>query len=104
MSSFCIGVDLGGTNLRVGAFTSDFRRIGHSSIPTRVSAGPEAVARDISNEIQKFLSKCSKEGQLQGIGIGTPGPVELPSGKLGHLPNFPGFDGFELKKTLEEML
>ena len=104
MKSFSIGVDLGGTNLRVAAFSSDFRRLGHSAIPTRVSAGPREVVRDISIEVGKLLRECTGEGKLEGIGVGSPGPIELPAGILGTLPNLPGFEGFELKKTLESML
>jgi glucokinase len=104
MSSFSIGVDLGGTNLRVGAFTSDFKRIGLSNTPTRVSAGPEAVARDMCGEIQKLIRECADGNALQGIGVGTPGPIELPAGRLGAPPNLPGFEGFELRHTLENML
>ncbi len=104
MKTFSIGVDLGGTNLRVAAFTSDFRRIGQSAIATRVSAGPEEVARDISAEIRKLLRDCADQGELQGIGVGSPGPIELPAGKLGAPPNLPGFEGFQLKKTLEALL
>jgi glucokinase len=104
MSSFAIGVDLGGTNLRVGAFTSKFERIGLSTIPTRVSAGPEAVVRDMCDEIRKMMRDCPDGSVLQGIGVGSPGPLELPSGRLGAPPNLPGFEGFELKQTLENML
>ncbi len=104
MKTFSIGVDLGGTNLRVAAFTSDYRRIGQSAIATRVSAGPEEVARDICGEIRKLLLICADQGKLQGIGVGSPGPIELPQGKLGAPPNLPGFAGFELKKSLEAML
>ncbi|HEV2274861.1 MAG TPA: ROK family protein [Acidobacteriaceae bacterium] len=104
MKTFSIGVDLGGTNLRVAAFTSDFRRIAQSAIPTRVAAGPEEVARDICREISKLLQECSSRGKLQGIGVGSPGPIELPAGRLGAPPNLPGFEGFELRKTLEGML
>ncbi|HEY4049644.1 MAG TPA: ROK family protein [Acidobacteriaceae bacterium] len=104
MSSFSIGVDLGGTNLRVGAFTSKFERIGLSTTPTRVFAGPEAVARDMCDEIVKLMRSCADSRTLQGIGVGSPGPLELPAGRLGAPPNLPGFEGFELKQTLENML
>lgn len=104
MSSFAIGVDLGGTNLRVGAFTSKFERMGLSTVQTRVSAGPEAVVRDMCDEIRKLMRDCPDGGALQGIGVGSPGPLELPAGRLGAPPNLPGFEGFELKQALENML
>lgn len=104
MAKFSIGVDLGGTNLRMGAFTSDFDRLKLIAMPTRVSCGPDAVSRDICDGIQQLLRDFSDYGELQGIGIGTPGPLELPAGRFTEPPNLPGFDGFELKHTLEEIL
>ena len=104
MDTFSIGVDLGGTNLRIGAFTSDFERLGSLTMPTRVCAGPEGVSRDICNGIRKLLQQFSNSGDLRGVGIGTPGPLELPVGRFGRPPNLPGFEGYELKQTLENML
>jgi glucokinase len=102
--SFSIGVDLGGTNLRVAAFTSDYSLLDSLSMPTRVSEGPEQVARDIVAGVQKLLRENRGNGNLQGVGVGTPGPLELPAGRLREPPNLPGFDGFGLKAVLEEQL
>jgi glucokinase len=105
MNNFSIGVDLGGTNLRIGAFTSEFQCLGQLTMPTRVFAGPEEVSRDICNGIQKLIHDFKAYGgDLKGIGIGTPGPLELPAGRFSEPPNLPGFDGFELKRTIEDML
>jgi len=37
---------------------------------------------------------------LAGIAVGSPGPLELPAGILRNLPNFPGWDGFNLKAAI----
>ena len=87
MAKFSIEVDLGGTNLRMGAFTSGFERLQLIAIPTRVSCGPDAVSRDICDGIRQLLSDCSEYGELQGIGIGAPGPVELPADRFSEPPN-----------------
>ena len=104
METFSIGVDLGGTNLRIGAFTSNFESLRLFTMTTRVSAGPEAVSRDICSGIQRLLDEFSATHKLQGVGIGTPGPLELPAGRFRQPPNLPGFDGFELKRTVEAIL
>jgi glucokinase len=104
MKSFSIGVDLGGTNLRIAAFTSEFSSIGSLAMPTRVGDGPGEVARDIADGIRKLLTENRDSGKLQGIGVGTPGPLELPAGRLRQPPNLPGFDGFGLKAALESHL
>ena len=102
--SFSVGVDLGGTSLRVAALTEDGRRLSTISLPTRVSDGPDAVVSDICNAIRTTLDRAGSVVPLRGIGLGSPGPLELPNGRLLHLPNFPGFDGFELKQAVETNL
>ncbi len=104
MDTFSIGVDLGGTNLRFGAYTADFRLLGSRTIRTRVSAGPESVSKDICDGVRDLMQQFSSEHTLKGIGVGTPGPLELPKGKFGQPPNLPGFEGFELKEALQNDL
>lgn len=102
--SYSIGVDLGGTSLRVAALGESGKRLSSISLPTRVSDGPEAVVADICQAIKSTLDQAGNVVPLRGIGLGSPGPLELPGGRLLHLPNFPGFDGFELKQAVETQL
>ncbi len=102
--TFSIGVDLGGTSLRVAALSSEGERLNSFSLPTRVSDGPDAVVSDICSAIKNSLAQTVDAGALRGIGLGSPGPLELPRGRLLHLPNFPGWDGFELKHAIEACL
>jgi len=104
MSTFSIGVDLGGTNLRIAAFTQEWERLKAVSMPTRVSAGPQAVLDDMSSAIRQIVSEFGTEREFAGVGIGCPGPLELPSGRVLTPPNLPGFEGLELKTELERIL
>ena len=97
-----IGVDLGGTNLRIAAFDSEWTRLAYINLPTRVSEGPDAVVGDMCDAIRRVLEQCPQ--QLVGVGIGAPGPLELPSGKFHRPPNLPGFDAFLLKDAMESKL
>ncbi len=99
-----IGIDMGGTNLRVAAFNATWERLTYANLPTRVSQGPEAVVSDMAAAIEQALSQCGPNPQLFGVGIGAPGPLELPSGKFHRPPNLPGFDQFRLKDALEAKL
>jgi glucokinase len=99
-----IGIDLGGTNLRIAAFDPQWQRLAYFNLPTRVSDGPNGVVRDITDAIGRVLEHCGPDHQLFGIGIGAPGPLELPSGKFHRPPNLPGFDGFLLKDAMESNL
>ncbi len=99
-----VGVDLGGTNLRVAAFDSEWKRLAYINLPTRVSAGPDAVVGDMCDAIRRVLEQCGPNQQLVGVGIGAPGPLELPSGRFHRPPNLPGFEAFRLKDAMESNL
>jgi glucokinase len=99
-----VGIDLGGTNLRIAAFDGSWKRVAFINLPTRVSHGPNAVVNDMCDAIRKVLEQCGPNHELMGVGIGAPGPLELPSGKFHRPPNLPGFDGFLLKDAMETNL
>lgn len=103
-NAFTIGVDLGGTNLRVGAYTLQNGLLETIQLPTRLKDGREAVAHDMCAAIRGLLDRYHPQMSLGGIGIGSPGPLELPTGILRQPPNLPGWDGFELRATVEGAL
>ncbi|MGA8366328.1 MAG: ROK family protein [Candidatus Acidiferrales bacterium] len=103
-AAFSIGVDFGGTNLRIGAYTQEAGLLETVLLPTRLRDGPGAVSDDMSGGIRRLLGRYSPQYALAGIGVGSPGPLELPAGRLRQPPNLPGWDGFELRATLERTL
>jgi glucokinase len=102
--SFSIGVDFGGTNLRIAAYTPAAGFLETIQIPARVQAGREAVVADMCSGIRKLLEIHSSKFSLRGIAIGSPGPLELPEGRLRNPPNLPGFDGLELRAAVRQGL
>jgi len=104
MNSYTIGVDLGGTNLRIAAYSHNAGLLDPVTMPTRLDAGRDAVVSDMCQAIRRLLERYSHTMSLAGIGIGSPGPVELPEGRLRNLPNFPGWNGFELRAVIERTL
>src|SRR5271168_4780778 len=103
-SRLTIGIDLGGTNLRIAAFDSEWKRQASVNVATRVGDGPGAVVDDMCDAIGRVLEQCGPTYELFGVGVGAPGPLELPSGRFHRPPNLPGFDGFLLKSALESAL
>ncbi|HEX4154022.1 MAG TPA: ROK family protein [Acidobacteriaceae bacterium] len=95
-----LGIDLGGTNLRVGAFDQELQLIASRVSATRVSAGPEAVVLEMAEAIASLLDETG--GRAGRVGLGSPGPINLVTGTLGELPNFPGWQRFPLRAALEE--
>jgi glucokinase len=104
MAKFTVGVDMGGTNLRIAGYSSDWQRLASVAIPTRVSEGPATVLTDMAEAIRTVIEQCGGVSDLEGIGVGSPGPIELPEGRLLQPPNLPGFHALELKAELEARL
>jgi glucokinase len=102
--SYTIGVDLGGTNLRIAAYTRDAGLLETILLPTRLAAGRDAVVDDLCGAVCDLQKRFSTRFDLYGIGIGTPGPLELPAGRLHNPPNLTGWDGFDLRCELEKKL
>jgi glucokinase len=100
-----IGIDLGGMTTRVGIFDSGMNILGSRTMPTRVAAGPQAAVRDMAAAVLSLLNCTDRQGNPYapiGVGIGSPGPINLRTGVLGLLANFPGWDGFPLRDALIE--
>jgi glucokinase len=104
MNPYSIGVDLGGTNLRVAAYTPSEGLGYRVSVRTALEAGPEVVVRDMCNAIHQVLSNQKALSSPVGICIASPGPLELPIGRLHTPPNLPGWDGFNLRDAVEQHL
>ena len=100
-----IGVDLGGTNMRVGMVTSDGLMVHRLMLPTRVNLGLEKVVERISKAIQEVINQTIAPGnQIKGIGIGSPGTIDIQSGIIISSPNFPKWKQVPLKHMIEERL
>jgi len=104
LHSYSIGVDLGGTNLRVASYAPEQGFLRTIRIPTRRTAGRDEVIKDLCEAIESLRSELRGNGLGAGIGIATPGPMELPEGRLLDPPNLPGWEYFQLRCQLEQRL
>ncbi|WP_260741554.1 ROK family protein [Tunturiibacter lichenicola] len=98
--TYSIGVDLGGTNLRVAAYEGGREFLETIVLPTRLNLGRDQVVRDMCDAVRALGARDFGHRRLAGIAVGSPGPLELPAGILRNLPNFPGWDGFNLKSAI----
>lgn len=102
---YLVGVDLGGTKILAGVFTSQTKCLGKVKTSTKPDRGPEAVIERIGRCIEDAIDECDlNPEQIRGIGIGAPGAVDSESGKVIFAPNLPGWTDIPLKKELEKAL
>lgn len=104
MPDFSIGVDLGGTNLRIGAVTPDGQLLEKISVSTKISLGADHVVNEMCDAIQRLSSQYKKSGKLLGAGIGIPGMVDLETGTVATSANLPGWSDYPVRQEIERRL
>ncbi len=104
MSDFSIGVDLGGTNLRIAAVDEYGVLLEKVTLGTQVALGRDRVIHDMCEAIRHLAHKYEGSGALQGIGIGVPGIIDMKTGTLRESPNLPGWAESPVRAQIEQML
>jgi glucokinase len=104
MTTFAIGVDLGGTNLRIAAIDDSGKTLDKITTSTEVARGRDFVIDEMCTAIQEIVTRLRSAGQLAGIGIGVPGIIEMRTGMLRESPNLPGWDNYPVRDEIERRL
>lgn len=106
---YIVGVDLGGTNVVVGAMSADGKHhYAMRSIPTSPELGAESVAERIVGSIEGVILDTIAETDASrrdviGVGIGAPGPLDRDKGIVIVAPNL-GWKNFPLRDRISEKL
>lgn len=95
---YAVGVDLGGTNIKLGIVSENGTIKRKTSIKSEAEKGPKTVIENIILGIHD-ISKKSKLN-FEGIGIGCPGVVSPAKGIVEDPPNFPGWKKVNLAKII----
>ncbi|HKD91912.1 MAG TPA: ROK family protein [Terriglobales bacterium] len=101
---FAIGVDLGGTNLRVAVVTAEGELLEKVTESTKALHGSDRVVDVMASEIRRLTAKHSGPGPLLGIGIGIPGILDLSAGILRKSPNLPGWEDYPVRQEIERRI
>ena len=76
MGSYCFGIDVGGTTVKCGLFQTDGTLVDKWEIPTRTENKGENILPDVANAINlKLEEKKIDKADVEGVGIGIPGPI-----------------------------
>ena len=74
---YYLGVDLGGTTVKLGAFATEGELVHKWEIPTRTANAGEMILPDIAESIKTELAKMNiPYSQVIGAGLGVPGAVQ----------------------------
>jgi len=94
---FFVGIDLGGTNIKVGLVDDLGRTLSWLSIPTVVEKGAEHAAHRMGEAVHQAIREAGlKPDDIAGVGLGSPGGMDIPSGMLTTVINLTGWDNFPI--------
>lgn len=102
MGLYCFGIDVGGTTVKCGLFKTDGVLVEKWEIPTRTENNGSEIVPDVAKTIEEKLAEknISKE-EVDGIGIGVPGPVNAEGDVIAAVNLFWGYK--KLSKELNEL-
>ena len=100
---YFIGVDLGGTNMKIGVMDSLGKTVSYLTAPTLVENGPDDAMKRMAAHIHKAVENAGlQSSDIARVGLGSPGTMDIPGGKLVRPSNLPGWNFFPIRDRLAE--
>ncbi len=100
-----VGIDLGGTKVRAGVVDPAGDILGEMKVPTRADTDAETVLGNIADAARGAMSEAGvRAGDVRGVGLGSPGPLDIREGVLISPVNLPALHDFPLRDRLSEVL
>ena len=105
MSGTYVGIDVGGTNVKIGLFDTELELIRKTSITTEAEMGPDIVIDKMAKAVEDLLAEAGLAAQdIVAVGIGTPGPAKYSEGIIIRSTNMPKFKNVPICRMLNEKL
>ncbi|WP_261129456.1 ROK family glucokinase [Bacillus sp. Marseille-Q3570] len=101
MDKLSIGIDLGGTTIKMAIVDPKGNIVEKWEIPTDTSNNGRNISQDIADSLKMKLENANLElKDIEGIGIGAPGFINMENGFVYHAVNV-GWENYPLKDDLE---
>ncbi|MEM6782943.1 MAG: ROK family protein [Bacteroidota bacterium] len=104
MSTYAIGVDLGGTTIKVGLVEQERGILRQATTDTEARQGPDVVVRRIAETVTHIYDALPVGSTLVGLGVGAPGVISWDRTTISKPPNFHGWNQVNLCEALLELV
>lgn len=102
---FILGIDLGGTNLKIALLNLTFKVITKEIVSTKSFKKKKDLISVIIYSIEKIIQINNLNTKdILGAGLGLPGSIDVEKGIVHFFPNIPGWKEVNLKKILKDKL
>ena len=94
--------DVGATSIDVALADATGTILARAGERADVAAGPEVVLDRVDALFERLLAEHQAPGELWGLGIGVPGPVEFRTGHPISPPIMPGWEGYAVRERFSQ--
>ncbi len=104
-NTFYAGVDVGGTNIKIGIVDDSGKVVGKDKFPTQPNKGSEIAWEFVKSGLQRLLDQAKLDwDDIASVGLGTPGPLDLSTGMILTPTNLPGWHHSPIREQLSTQL
>ncbi len=104
MAQYSLGIDVGGTTVKLGIVTASGKIIQQKEMLTDAAGGPAQFTERLVKTTKELMEESKiKKSQFKGVGIGCPS-WDGDKQQIGEAYNLPGFNGLALGKIMEKEL
>ncbi len=97
------GIDVGGTNIKIGLVDDLGRTLAYHAVPTQPDRGPEDAAKRMGEGVRHVVEQAgAKQEDVVHVGLATPGPLDLETGMLLTPGNLPGWWNFPIRDRVSQ--
>src|SRR5690625_477453 len=103
MKGIIIGVDIGGTSIKMGLLNENGEILYKWEIPTNIKDNGRFIVEDMWKSLKTKLEKNQIDyAKVLGIGVGVPGFIDKRNGRVYQAVNI-GWENIELAKQLRKL-
>ncbi|SDW46240.1 glucokinase [Marininema mesophilum] len=104
MNKHALGIDIGGTQVKMGIVDARGQLLGRIEHPTPQKEGAEAALLEIASVAKQLATEANIPWKdIAGVGVGLPGFLDIPQGHIVQLPNL-SWNDVPIRKILEKAL
>lgn len=100
---FFLGIDVGGTSIKLGVVDDQGRPLGRTQIPTEEEQGPLSAVQRVRQAAEKMLATAGLNlSDLAAAGLCVPGTLDIPRGRFLQPHNLPHWHYFPIRDCVAE--
>ena len=101
---YVIGVDMGASHVTLILADFGAKIIQEMHMPLDINLGPQVCLGQVDTYLHEMVKTSGlKMSDIRAVGTGVPGPIVAEAGMVSGPPIMPGWDGFPIRDTLQQL-